>query len=69
MEWDYEGRSLKSQMGRADRLRARLVVIVGDAELAAGAVQVRDMTDKTQRAVAVADLVETLAPTAYAEGG
>ena len=42
-EWDYEGRSLKSQMGRADRLRARLVVIVGDNELAAGAAQVRDM--------------------------
>ncbi len=68
-EWDYEGRSLKSQMGRADRLRARLVVIVGDEELAAGAAQVRDMADKTQRAVALAELVETLAPTAQAEGG
>jgi histidyl-tRNA synthetase len=56
-------------MGRADRLRARLVVIVGDNELAAGAAQVRDMADKTQRAVALADVVETLAPTPYAEGG
>ncbi|HWR98955.1 MAG TPA: histidine--tRNA ligase [Candidatus Methanoperedens sp.] len=68
-EWDYEGRSLKSQMGRADRLRARLVVIVGENELAAGAVPVRDMVAKTQREVPLADLVETLAPTAYAEGG
>ncbi|HEY6000679.1 MAG TPA: histidine--tRNA ligase [bacterium] len=68
-EWDYEGRSLKSQMGRADRLGARLVVIVGDNELAAGAAQVRNMADKTQRAVALVDLVETLAPTVYAEGG
>jgi histidyl-tRNA synthetase len=68
-EWDYEGRSLKSQLRRADRLGARLVVIVGDNELAAGRAQVRDMADKTQREVALVDLVETLAPTAYAEGG
>jgi histidyl-tRNA synthetase len=68
-EWDYEGRSLKSQLRRADRLRARQVVIVGEDELAAGAVQLRDMVEKTQRAVATSDLVETLAPTAYAEGG
>ena len=68
-EWDYEGRSLKSQLRRADRLRARHVVIVGENELAAGKVQLRDMTEKTQREVAAADLIETLAPTAYAEGG
>jgi histidyl-tRNA synthetase len=68
-EWDYEGRSLKSQLRRADRLRARQVVIVGDNELAAGTVQLRDMIEKTQREVATAELVETLAPTAYAEVG
>jgi histidyl-tRNA synthetase len=68
-EWDYEGRSLKSQLRRADRLRARHVVIVGENELAAGRVQLRDMQEKTQRDVATADLIETLAPTAYAEGG
>jgi histidyl-tRNA synthetase len=68
-EWDYEGRSLKSQLRRADRLRARRVVIVGENELAAGVVQLRDMAEKTQREVAATDLIETLAPTAYAEGG
>ena len=68
-EWDYEGRSLKSQLRRADRLRARHVVIVGENELAAGKVQLRDMAEKTQREVAIAELIETLAPTAYAEGG
>ena len=68
-EWDYEGRSLKSQMRRADRLRARHVVIVGENELAAGKVQLKDMTEKTQREVATAELIETLAPTPYAEGG
>jgi histidyl-tRNA synthetase len=69
VEWDYEGRSLKSQMRRADRLRARHVVIVGENELAAGRVQLKDLIDKSQREVATADLIETLAPTPYAEGG
>jgi len=69
VEWDYEGRSLKSQLRRADRLRARFVVIVGEDELTAGKVQLRDMIEKTQREVALADLIETLAPTADAEGG
>jgi histidyl-tRNA synthetase len=68
-EWDYEGRSLKSQLRRADRLGARLVAIVGENELAAGVVQLRDMTEKTQREVPAAGLVEALAPTPYAEGG
>jgi len=68
-EWDYEGRSLKSQLRRADRLRASHVVIVGENELATGRVQLKDMMGKTQREVATADLIETLAPTAYAEGG
>jgi histidyl-tRNA synthetase len=67
--FDYDGRSLKSQLRRADRLGARLVVIVGENELAAGTVQVRDMTEKTQRDVPLADVVETLAPTVYSEGG
>ena len=69
VEWDYEGRSLKSQLRRADRLRARRVVIVGENELKAGMVQLRDMAEKTQREVAASDLIETLAPTVYAEGG
>jgi len=68
-EWDYDGRSLKSQLRRADRLGARIVAIVGENELAAGVVQLRDMTEKTQREVPAADLVDTLAPTSYAEGG
>ena len=68
-EWDYEGRSLKSQLRRADRLRARHVVIVGESEIAAGRVQLKDMIEKTQREVATAELIETLAPIPYAEGG
>ena len=40
------GRSLKSQMRLADRVGARYVCIVGEDELAARALSVRDMTAK-----------------------
>jgi histidyl-tRNA synthetase len=60
-EWDYEGRSLKSQMRRADRLGATHVVILGDDELAAGRAQLRDMATKEQRDVPVGELAGALA--------
>jgi len=41
---EYEGRSIKSQMKRADRLKAAFALIVGDDELAAGVVSVKNMT-------------------------
>ena len=42
-EADYQGRSLKSQFKQADKLGSRLIVIIGEDELAAGAVKVRDL--------------------------
>jgi histidyl-tRNA synthetase len=56
-ETDHQNRSLKAQFRQADRLGARLVVIVGPDELAAGEVTVRDMTDKTETRVAREALV------------
>jgi len=56
-EMDYEDRSLKSQMKRADRLGARYVVIVGDHEMEEGKAIVRDMTTKEQAKVGLEDLV------------
>ena len=53
---DYEGRSMKSQMKRADKLGARYVAILGDDELAKGAWTVRDMRESSQESVALADL-------------
>ena len=55
---EYEGRSLKSQMKRADRLKAPLVLILGDDELARGEVTVRRMAASTQESVARAAVVE-----------
>ena len=68
-DWDPEGHSLKSQMRRADRLGAQEVVIVGESEIASGRALVRDMATKEQREVPLGELVETLAPRRYAEGG
>ena len=49
---EYEGRSIKSQMKRADRLKAAFALILGDDELAAGAVSVKDMATGEQARVA-----------------
>ena len=48
---DHEGRGLKSQMKRADKLRARYVALLGDDELAKGAWTVRDMAGSAQEEV------------------
>ena len=60
VESDYEGKSLKSQLRRADRLGAQFVVIVGEDELARGTVPVRDMAGKTQEEVSISALGEFL---------
>ncbi|MFU8891512.1 MAG: His/Gly/Thr/Pro-type tRNA ligase C-terminal domain-containing protein, partial [Anaerosomatales bacterium] len=53
---DHVGRSLKAQFKQADKLGARLVVIVGPDELAAGEVTLRDMGTKEETRVALADV-------------
>jgi histidyl-tRNA synthetase len=47
-EVDTRGTSLKSQLRRANALRARVVLILGDSELAEGVVQVKDLDAHTQ---------------------
>ena len=49
---DHEGRGLKSQMKKADRLAARFVAMMGEDELARGEWTVRDMSGSTQEPVA-----------------
>ena len=55
---EYEGRSLKSQMKRADRLKAPLVFILGEDELARGEVSVRRMATSSQESVPLSGAVE-----------
>ncbi|MDP2181182.1 MAG: histidine--tRNA ligase [Actinomycetota bacterium] len=57
-ELDHQGRSLKSQFKQADRANARLVVIVGPDELAAGEVTLRDMGTKEETRVPLDEAVE-----------
>jgi len=58
---DYDGRSLKSQMRRADRMGARYVLIFGDKELEVGRVLLRDMSTKEQEEVSTGRAVERVA--------
>ncbi|MEI6306585.1 MAG: histidine--tRNA ligase, partial [Deltaproteobacteria bacterium] len=48
VELDYEGKSLKSQLRRADKLKARFSVVIGETELAAGRAAFKIMSDGTQ---------------------
>jgi len=47
-EVDARGSSLKAQLRRANALGARIALILGDEELAAGAVQLKDLDARTQ---------------------
>jgi histidyl-tRNA synthetase len=58
VELEGEARSLKSQLRRADKLRSRAVLIVGDNELDKGKVILRDMASKHQEEISLAN-VET----------
>jgi histidyl-tRNA synthetase len=57
---EHEPRVLKAQLKRADKLGARYVVLIGEAELAKGAVSVRDMGASAQEEVAASRAVEHL---------
>jgi len=57
---DFEGRSLKAQMRSANRMNARYALIVGEDELASGAVTVRDMGTSNQEKVARDKLLNRL---------
>ena len=68
VDMDHVGRSLKAQLRAAGRLGARHVVILGDAEWAAGQATVRHMASGTQRQVALAELAGFLQAASGAGG-
>ncbi len=45
VEMDYEGKSLKSQMRRADKLRARYSIVIGENEAQTGLANMKKMAD------------------------
>jgi len=53
VEIDYEGKSLKSQMRRADKFNSRFTLIIGGDELARGTAPLKEMDGGTQAEVAL----------------
>ncbi|MFP3867783.1 MAG: histidine--tRNA ligase [Desulfobacteraceae bacterium] len=60
-EMEFSDRSLKAQMGIADRRNADYVLILGDRELAAGQVPLRHMAGGGQEIISLDDVVPILA--------
>ncbi len=60
-EMDFGHRGLKAQMKRADRLKARYTIILGDAELASEKVVLRDMAAAEQETVPFSMVIQTVA--------
>lgn len=54
---DFDGRSLKSQMRLADKLKAKSVLIIGEEELKTGSFVLRDMATKEQRNITEEELL------------
>lgn len=61
-------RSLKAQLRQANSLGARFAVIIGEEELGAGTVVLRDMSSGEQRAVPIDELIKNLASEASPPG-
>jgi len=59
-ELDYEGKSLKSQMRRANKLKSRYVLILGEEELKEGRAVLRNMETKSQDEIPIEGIVDTL---------
>jgi histidyl-tRNA synthetase len=60
VDMDFSGKSLKSQLRRADKLQAKRVLIVGEGEIAEGKAQLRDMDSATQQTLPLENLAEAL---------
>ncbi len=60
VEADLRGQSLKNQLRRADKLGARLAVLIGGAEFERGVVQLKDLAARAQREVPRGELVASV---------
>lgn len=59
-DMSYGGRGLKGAMKGADRAGAQFALVLGESELAAGEVQVKDLTSHEQHSVPLDDVVAQL---------
>jgi histidyl-tRNA synthetase len=56
VDMDYEDKSLKSQLKRADKLGAKYTIIIGEEELSRGKVKVRDMRRSVEEEMDIEDV-------------
>ena len=59
-ELDLMGRNLKGQFKYADRINAAYTILVGDDELDAGKVSLRDMATSTQTLITTDEIIQHL---------
>src|SRR4030042_719574 len=59
-EVDYEGKSLKSQMRRADKMKSPYVIILGEEELKKNVVILRNMATKGQEEIPLEEVIRTV---------
>jgi len=59
-DMDYQVRSLKSQMRRANKLQFRFVGILGGDELAKGLISLKDLQTGEQKEVTISDLINSI---------
>jgi len=57
---DYENKSLKASMRKANDIKARFVLIIGDDEIKKGFVSIKDMSSSIQKEVPVDNLINEL---------
>ncbi len=60
VEMDYQAKSLKAQMRRANKLNSAFTLILGEEEIATGRAQLKNMADSSQVEVTLDSLVDTL---------
>ncbi|MHA6260306.1 histidine--tRNA ligase [Sporosarcina sp. CAU 1771] len=59
-DMDYMDRKMKAQMKSADRLNAKVVVVLGENEVAGNTAMVKNMADGTQEEIASEELIEKI---------
>jgi histidyl-tRNA synthetase len=57
---DYEGKSLKGAMRKANDLAAKYVLILGDDEIKKGTVTLKDMQSSVQKDIRLSDITKEL---------
>lgn len=60
VEIDYEGKSMKSQMRRADKIGAMFTVVVGDTEIDSGMAILKDMDGHKEEELSLSAVAEKL---------